>query len=456
MAVELVDVAEPLRLLALNAAKTKWVLETLRASGRSKGLWKRYKNGKGFLFAELTLVRAEDVGPISRFARKTPPTPQQFARKTPPTPQQFARKTPPTPQQFARKTPPTPQQFTGEALKSKAPVLCEPSVKFLSWNCFHLSRKTARQKKAIERMVEVINTADFVALQEVDDLEVVPGSIMPLLPPDWGFVQAQITGRRRRLECYVFLYRLSKFEVVSRKKDLSTLSYIVQQDGVSSAFSWFHRPPMVATFRVKGGFTFTAINIHVTYGGRRGYAPQETAARLLEAGNIAALAAWVQEKHRAVDRVIVMGDFNMHPTTGFHDLVDVLGFKVGVDPLHWASSMTSQAVLNGGRATQAPPAPPKLYDNIFISQHLRQDSGVCIVAGGVLDLRDFTPPDIVGEKTLRTFINETLSDHFPVYVQLVVGERTQYDGPLQMKRVRMQAAIVGDDRIGNPYSSVLV
>lgn len=409
---------EHLRLRKLTKL-SKWVLDVKRSVG-----WKRYRNGKAFAFSELSLVRS-----AARPQCRTEPIVTKV-------------------------------KTLAKSVKTGSPN----GVTFLSWNCLNLSSKNAH-KKNMQHFAEVVSTADFVALQEITDLGVLRDKLMPLLnknkSQNWKLIQSQITGEHRRLECYAFIYRSDRVEVAGTKRDKTDLAYIVQQDNVVSALGWFHRPPMVATFRVINGFTFTAINTHVTYGGRKGYAPKGVEARKLELGNLAGLVAQVQEKHR-VDRVLVMGDFNSTPplqgesavkNDGFSALVNLLSFKVCIDPTIWSSTMTSQCFENGGRRGRGRIPNPKLFDNILISEPMRAGGGLLLQECGVVDLRKMLPPDV---ETPRAYICETMSDHFPVFARFaLVGGETKYDGPIQMSRVGMKTSVVRGQLLGAPYTPIV-
>ena len=110
---------------------------------------------------------------------------------------------------------------------------------------------------------------------------------------EWKFCQKHIsTGRGRgSSECYAFIWRDSVLELVSD-------AYIVAQEGGngSGAEFYFHRPPMLATFRVKpSGMVFTAATIHLTFSGRKEWEPTGEEARILELKNVAAVAARIED-----------------------------------------------------------------------------------------------------------------------------------------------------------------
>ena len=339
---------------------------------------------------------------------------------------------------------------------SRIPGLTPPrrggvkGLRVLSWNCLHLSEKTGAAKKAVSALQRVIREADFIALQEIDDLHVVESLVKGLSKSsgEWDFLQERISKGRGAgsQECYAFIWRKSAVELVSP-------GYIVSgEGGGAGAECYFHRPPLVASFRARpSGFVFTAATIHITYSGRKKtWAPVDEAARILELKNMAALAARLEAEYDGVvDRILLLGDFNLPAREKyFADLLGpALGYQPSLDPDVWVSMSSNIGLLPGVMPNAGKHAhkkrtktTDKLYDNVYLSPALRDAAaGGDVIGGGVINLMDMlqgampagwdlgvNDPTALEFKMKRVVVEQTISDHLPVWCDLSVTDGVPY------------------------------
>eukprot|EP00941_MAST-03F_sp_MAST-3F-sp1_P005988 g5988.t1 len=366
-----------------------------------------------------------------------------------------------------------------------------PILRVLSWNCLHLSAKTGSTVKAMAALRRVICQGDFIALQEIDDEEIVKSIVkeMSSTETEWKFCQKRIsTGRGRgSSECYAFIWRDSVLELVSD-------AYIVAQEGGngSGAEFYFHRPPMLATFRVKpSGMVFTAATIHLTFSGRKEWEPTGEEARILELKNVAAVAAKIEDVYDGViDRIMFLGDFNLPARCNyFEDLIGALGYTRSLDPDVWVSMTSKIDMLPTMQSAEEkekrkkrergkrklPKDDDKLYDNIFLSPPLRQgaaENGGKVEETGVINLMDLMKgsmregwdmgvPDKskLEMKLKKLAVRTQLSDHLPIFCDLSLVTKGVPYKPIKKKvkvGISLFARDEGDNRIkiGQKYKRV--
>jgi endonuclease/exonuclease/phosphatase family metal-dependent hydrolase len=365
------------------------------------------------------------------------------------------------------------------------PLQTQNTIRFASWNLKHLSEKTAKEKKAMVSVRRLVHEVDFLALQEIDDGAVVPKLIKQLGEVEWDFSQQKIVrdddDARHCSEYYAFLWRKSAVVCLhtSSATNPKPTGYIVRDLDEQFAQRFFHRPPLIATFAAAGGgFVFTAVTIHLTYGGPSGWEPKGIAARLVETENLAALAHRIHDLHarsekgraRVVDRVVMMGDFNLpaRPNNFRSLLGDDLNYRPCLDPEVSPASMLSRATAGGeedeeervGKQKEVPG--DMLFDNIIMSPPLDDDDlgvggghgGGEVAAQGVCNLvaliDDFDLPMLAGAdmgerdtaqlllSMKKLMVLKCISDHLPVWADITAGSGySTGGGPRAMPKVKI-------------------
>jgi len=396
------------------------------------------------------------------------------------------------------------------------PLQVKRTLRVVTWNLLHLSKKQADTKKAMRFIRRVIHEADFAALEEVDDECVVP-AVVADLGPEWAYCQQRISDRggAGSSEHYAFVWRRDAVECLIAPEDAQACTrcknmhqqqggkgYILKGHKDRAAVeSFFHRPPMVSIFRVRNnGFVFAATVIHVTFDGRENdYAPVKIPARKLEAENLAALAYLMQVDHDLeIDRVIMFGDYNMpcRPENFESLLGPKLGYSPCLDPETCpTASMLSKSdggdvggaddadyfsvAIKGGKKKKRGPIPGDfLWDNIILSPPLRSTGGrggAEVAASGVCDLvsllDDFMNPDALMIKGVQMYadqaqaasailkikkalLKDAVSDHMPVFADLTTGSHYgRATGRADATRIEV-VRLPDGSKLGREYVSV--
>jgi endonuclease/exonuclease/phosphatase family metal-dependent hydrolase len=166
------------------------------------------------------------------------------------------------------------------------------TIKIATWNIRDLSTNS-RSDFELLQISYILQNYDFIAIQEVNDQEVILRLVywLKVLDNSYGSLVSPPSGTGSEREQYTFLYR---------KKSIKRLGSSKLAEGD------FARPPFIASFKA-GNFDFTVISIHVCFGcnglGEEG--------RRLEIQRLTSLYSNLrsgQEKD-----ILQMGDFNLEP-----------------------------------------------------------------------------------------------------------------------------------------------
>lgn len=231
----------------------------------------------------------------------------------------------------------------------------------------------------MEILVDAVRRFDVVAIQELraKDQSIVPQFVEMINATgvQYDYVVGPRLGRTSSKEQYVYVYDTATIEL-----DESSVYTVADPN------DQLHRPPLVASFRVRGppteqAFTFTLVNIHTD--------PDETDTEL---DALADVFVSVQNNGSGEDDVILLGDLN----------VDEYGLgRLGRLPnvAYAISGVTTNTRGN------------KLYDNIiFDAGNTTEFTG----QWGVLDL--MAEYDLSLEEALQ------VSDHLPVWATFSIVE----------------------------------
>jgi endonuclease/exonuclease/phosphatase family metal-dependent hydrolase len=166
------------------------------------------------------------------------------------------------------------------------------TIKMATWNIRDLSTNS-RSDFELLQISYILQNYDFIAIQEVNDQEVMLRLVywLKVLDNSYGSLSSPPSGTGSEKEHYTFLYR---------KKSIKRLGSWKLAEGD------FARPPFIASFKA-GNFDFTVISIHVCFTcnglGEEG--------RRLEIQRLTLLYSNLlngQEKD-----LLLMGDFNLEP-----------------------------------------------------------------------------------------------------------------------------------------------
>ncbi|RLN84149.1 hypothetical protein BBJ28_00020912 [Nothophytophthora sp. Chile5] len=271
-----------------------------------------------------------------------------------------------------------------------------------SWNIRNISKR--KETPLLQRIAEVLEEFDLVALQEVRDTIVLKR--LKTMLPGWGYIVSDPVGHtRKRAEHFAFFFRRG----VVRPMDKCSL--------LGETKNAFVRPPCIATFQATNrsglsGLEFTLMSVHVSFG--------EKEVRRQEIVEINKLAMELSRQEPAERKILVLGDFNLCPH-------EVLG-GLGSGRMALIRSPLSTTVFG------------KLYDNIWLDQtqfnssssNGKEESGYLVDSGVLrMDWRFYPPSKSSRFATqnpldsmiprLQTYMARVqcgyeVSDHCPVWV----------------------------------------
>lgn len=168
-------------------------------------------------------------------------------------------------------------------------------LRVATWNV----RRLGHGKKSLERVAEIIDDFDVVALQEVMSPEGV-AELLAHLPGWQAELSARPVGRGSYEEWYAVLYRAP---IVNVER-----AFVVDDEGDA-----FAREPFVVCMRARS-FDFCVVAIHVIYG-------NQARARDQEIDALGHVMRGLRAREREQDW-IVAGDFNRMPgAPGWDDLI---------------------------------------------------------------------------------------------------------------------------------------
>lgn len=217
----------------------------------------------------------------------------------------------------------------------------EQNILLATWNIRDFGKAGSRRgfgKRSPETLyyiAEVISRFDFIAIQEINELDEFE-EVMDLLGNNWDYIATDVTdtklgGNGERLT-YCFDKRKMSFKNISGEIVLPP-SMLISQAVVDTAEGkklysgkQFRRTPFVTSFQ-SGWFKFDICTVHLYYGEESGPALQE---RVEEIDRVARyFGQRAKDAARQGKALILLGDFNIvHPE---HETMKALlnaGFKV--------------------------------------------------------------------------------------------------------------------------------
>jgi deoxyribonuclease-1-like protein len=269
--------------------------------------------------------------------------------------------------------------LSGESYAA-VPARDAASVRLATFNIQVFGRTKLDKPEVMQVLAETVRKFDLVAIQEVrsttDDILPRFVELINSTGRHYDFVIGPRMGRTNSKEQYAFVFDTQTIEV-----DRGSVYTVDDHDDL------FQRPPMVASFRVRGpppdqAFTFTLIDIHTE--------PDEAAAEL---NALAQVYRAVRNDGRGEDDVILMGDLNADEKK--------FGLLKQIPNISWVIS----GVPTNTRGS-------KTYDNMIFD---RTATVEYTGHSGVFDvMREF-----------NLTLNQALevSDHFPVW-----AEFSSYEG----------------------------
>ena len=258
--------------------------------------------------------------------------------------------------------------------RSVPPKDAEDNLLLATWNIRDFGKPVPQRRGWGPRLpetwfyiAEVISRFDFVAVQEVNQLDEL-GHVMDILGPDWDYIATDETdrsigGNGERMT-FVFDRRKVHFEKVAGEIVLppqlliSEATLEIRGEKVIAG-KQFRRTPFIASFR-SGWLKFDICTVHIYYGDDAG---EELDQRIEEIETIAEYLSERADRALGDDRALfLLGDFNIvspdhetmkaltdngfvvpralqeNPTTGTKKHYDQIGFKTKPDLLEYVDS----------------------------------------------------------------------------------------------------------------------
>jgi endonuclease/exonuclease/phosphatase family metal-dependent hydrolase len=293
-----------------------------------------------------------------------------------------------------------------------------------------------RSRESLYYIAEIISRFDFVAVQEVNDIEEWE-IVVDILGRDWDYIATDVTDGRLGGNDERLLFAFDKRKVFFRKIAgevvlpnalLVTDAEATGEDAMQG--KQFRRTPFLASFQA-GWFRFDICTVHIYYGeGAAGIAQ-----RTQEIDRVAGfLAKYAEDALKKSKTLFLLGDFNIvspeHKTMtalknhGFRSPGERY-FKTNVSESMYYDQIAYLAadgnVDFGKKATVAEQdfGVFRFFDYVYKAGQ----AGVDEYAAQMALSEKGTPADLAHFRDWRTY---QMSDHVPLWVRLSVNDSRDY------------------------------
>lgn len=319
-----------------------------------------------------------------------------------------------------------------------------------SWNIRDFGKPGNRRgfgKRAPESffyIAEIISRFDFIAIQEINELDEWD-QVMDILGPDWDYIATDVTdpslgGNGERLS-YCFDKRKLRFrnisgEIVLPSNMLISPAVVDTTEGKKLyAGKQFRRTPFITSFQ-SGWFTFDVCTVHLYYGDESGSKLEE---RIQEIDRVARYFGKRADKALKEDKaLILLGDFNIvHPEHETMNALTTNGFKVPKalsDPTNFVETKYYDQIAFKTK--------PKVLEYIEgkSDNPNERNAGVLDIFKHLYTLTSWAEytdrmraspngrnkSDDELEKYFRSWLTYQLSDHRPLWVRINTNESESY------------------------------
>ena len=297
-----------------------------------------------------------------------------------------------------------------------------------------------RLPESLFYLAEIISRFDFVAIQEVNELDDLK-TTMQILGEDWDYIATDVTdsslgGNGERLT-YVFDRRKVEFqniagEIVLPNNMLISKSVVDTDAGRVHAGKQFRRTPFIGKFQ-SGWFKFEICTVHLYYGSESG---PKLAQRIEEIERVAKYfgrrAEKAEKEHRSL---ILLGDFNIvHPGHKTMQALIDQGFEIpdGLGPSNVAGGKFYDQIafrccpgildfVNSGSPSEPNCGVLDLFKNVFTTAQFDEykDFAKKSPNGKTKTGRDL-------KKYYKQWRTYQISDHKPMWVRLRTNDSQKY------------------------------
>lgn len=294
-------------------------------------------------------------------------------------------------------------------------------------------------------IAEVISRFDFVAVQEVNELEEWQ-QIMDILGRNWDFIATDETDRELggNGERMTFVYDKRKVwfqniagEIVLPPSMLISKSEFDAKGEKVIAGNQFKRTPFIASFQ-SGWLKFDICTVHLYYGSSSG---PKLAERIEEIAAVAKYLSTRADRALGDDRaLIILGDFNIvspehetmkaltgngfvvpkilqeNPTTGTGMHYDQIGFKTKPEVVEYVESRSSDPLKRNAGVVP-------IFENVFTENDFESYSDM-VKKQTSAGKKAATKADL--KKVYKDWRTYQFSDHYPMWVRLKTDGSAAY------------------------------
>lgn len=305
-----------------------------------------------------------------------------------------------------------------------------------------------RMPESLFYIAEVISRFDFVAIQEVNELDEWL-QIMKILGRDWDFIATDETDRKLggNGERMTFVYDKRKVwfqniagEIVLPPDMLISKTSFEVDGNKIKAGNQFKRTPFIASFQ-SGWLKFDICTVHIYYGSNSG---EKLNQRVEEIGTIAKYLSTRADRALGKNRaLILLGDFNIvspthktmealenngfvvpkilkkKPSTGTEKHYDQIAFKTKPEVLEYVESASDNPVqVNAGVID--------LFESVFTSDDFETYRDI-VATKTTAGKKAIEANDEAGLKqAYKNWRTYQFSDHYPMWVRLNTDNSSNY------------------------------
>ncbi len=305
-----------------------------------------------------------------------------------------------------------------------------------------------RLPESLFYIAEVISRFDFVAVQEVNELNEWM-RIMKILGRNWDFIATDETdcklgGNGERMT-FVYDKRKVWFQNIAGEIVLppdmliSRTELEVDNDKIVSG-NQFKRTPFIASFQ-SGWLKFDICTVHIYYGSNSG---EKLNQRVKEIATIANYLSTRADRALGEDRaLILLGDFNIvspthktmealenngflvpaplknKPTTGTEKYYDQIAFKTKPEIVEYVETITSDPRENNAGVVD-------LFASVFTENDFTnyRDTVATKTTAGKKAIRENDEAGL--QKAYKKWRTYQFSDHYPMWVRLHTDSSSNY------------------------------
>lgn len=341
-------------------------------------------------------------------------------------------------------------QLRGQLDRSVPAKDAEDNLLLATFNIRDLGKRNRRGwgkrlPESLFYIAEVISRFDFVAVQEVNELDEWL-KIMNILGRDWDFIATDETDRQLggNGERMTFVYDKRKVwfqniagEIVLPPKMLISKAEFEVANKKLIAGNQFKRTPFIASFQ-SGWLKFDICTVHLYYGASSG---EKLNQRVEEIGTIAKYLSTRADRALGDDRaLIVLGDFNIvspehktmkaltnngfvvpkslreNPTTLTKKHYDQIAFKTKKEVVEYVESRSSDPLKRNAGVVP-------LFKSVF-TDHEFDTYRTIVKKQTTKGKKARTKADLM--KAYKQWRTYQFSDHYPMWVRLKTDGSAEY------------------------------